>query len=149
MRYQDALLLQKQQAEKEERQREAQRQLEKVAAKVEERYHYWLQCRDPFAESRRRIETLLSPTRGTAITTGNSGAVGVAAARSTPALHLQQALPPRSRSPSSPSSSGHSLPLSEQQNAAGTREPSVRHATAASDLDPTAFSLYRKLRQPQ
>ena len=142
MRYQDALLLQKQQAEKEERQREAQRQLEKVAAKVEERYNYWLQCRDPFAESRRRIEALLSPTRTVAIS-----ATGSTAARSTPTLHQQQFPPPRSRSPSS----GHSIPLLPEQNnaATGAREPSVRHATAASDLDPTAFSLYRKLRQPQ
>lgn len=145
MRYQDALLLQKQQAEKEERQREAQRQLEKVAAKVEERYNYWLQCRDPFAESRRRIEALLSPTRNVAIS-----ATGSTAVRSTPTLQQQQQQfpPPRSRSPSS---SGHSIPLLLEQNnaATGTREPSVRHAAAASDLDPTAFSLYRKLRQPQ
>lgn len=129
MRYQDALLLQKQQAEKDERHREAQRQLEEVAAKVDVQYNYWLNFRDPFAESQQRIEALLSPMREATLN-GSSGE----ASRSNTSVH---------GIPLPSNGSGQSLEQS------GTREPSVRHMSATSDLDPTAFSLYRKLKQAQ
>lgn len=64
MRFQDALLLQKQQAEQEERLSEAQRRLEQAAASVDDNFKYCLQRCDPFEESYRRIMNLQKQVTG-------------------------------------------------------------------------------------
>lgn len=141
MRFQDALLLQKQQAEQRERQQEAQARLEEVARHVHAQFNYWCQFRDPFAESRRRILTLQqelaaaatgrSPSNasGTSLETGSSGG------RSTGNRGGRVAIP---------LSSGHMS--AEEQQLLSAAEMTVRHQDQVSDLNPTAFSLYRKLK---
>jgi hypothetical protein len=109
MRFQDALLLQKQQAEQEERHKEAQSRLEKVAEQVDRHFNYWLQYRDPFGESHSRIKTLYTDL------------TGVPSNGSSRSLHTQ---------------------LTD-------REVTVRHLNQETDLNPTAFNLYRKLKYGQ
>lgn len=64
MRFQDSLLLQKQQAEQEERQKQSQHRLEQAASSVEDNFKYWLQFRDPFKESLERITALQKQVTG-------------------------------------------------------------------------------------
>ena len=121
MRFQDALLLQKQQAEQTERQHEAQARLEKVASQINAHFDYWCQFRDPFEESRRRIQ------------------------QSSPNLGSEQLIPSggeggSKKSGSVPSSSSGSAPKGTPDTIMG--KPVEDNA----DLNSTAFNLYRKLK---
>lgn len=119
MRFQDALLLQKQQAEQTERQHEAQVRLEKVASQINAHFDYWCQFRDPFEESRRRIQQP-APNRGNEqLVLSSEGS--------------------NKKSGSVPSSSPDSAPK-------GTSDIMGKHADDNADLNSTAFNLYRKLK---
>jgi hypothetical protein len=111
MRFQDALLLQKQQAEQAERQTESQRRLERAAMDVDANFKSWLQFRDPFTESHERIMVFQRQV------TGQEGE----SAASTSVRSL--------RHPNGSSS-----------------ELTVRHLNESTDLDPTTFNLFRKLK---
>lgn len=106
MRYQDALLLQKQQAEDEERQLERRRRLETVAQTVESHYAHWLRFRDPFGESYQRIRRTLQDS----------------------------------------SSQSNSSLLTGGTSLEGRPSTNSNQGRGSSDLDQTAFNLYRKLK---
>lgn len=142
MRFQDALLLQKQQAEQKERQQEAQTRLEEVARHVHAQFNYWCQFRDPFAESRRRILALQQELATAAVTgrppsnaSGTSLETGSSGSRSTGSRGGRVVMTLSSNQVSA--GEPQSLPAAEV---------TVRHQDQVSDLDPTAFSLYRKLK---
>lgn len=124
MRFQDALLLQKKQGEKEERQREAQSRLEEAAVLVDAQFNHWCQFRDPFAESHDRIRQMER------LLVGDVEPQPETVAGSS--LHSMR----RALFNSEPSESSSS----------GPREVTVRHLDERADVDPTALRLYRRLR---
>lgn len=137
MRFQDNLLLQKQQAEQEARQREAQQKLEVVAQRVNAHFDYWSQYRDPFLESQERIMALQKslPT--------------------TIQPFEDPPLPPYHQVPSGSSTrslrrnfSGNNGSIPDQ-NGSNNRDVTVHHVDERAELNPTAFNLYRKLKYGQ
>lgn len=122
MRFQDALLLQKQQAEQEASHQEAQERLEQVARHVEDHYQHWLRFRDPFAESMQRIQDLYCALTGNKEDSGSGGSTNSLRV----SLHSNKSL----------------------TDVSGGKEVTVQHENGPADLDPTTFNLFRRLKHP-
>ncbi len=143
MRFQHALLLQKQQAREEERQREGQQALRRAAAFVDEHYALWSASRDPLGESYGRILEVQSR---------------LAALASAPLEEDSHGDTEGHPLPGATSSDGRQQAVAEEVAVAaedGEREEErgddlaaiiVRHENAESHLNQTSFKLYRKLR---
>lgn len=127
MRFQDHLLLQKQHAEEQERQSVAQRILDEASAKIGTIYSSRRRFRDPLEESKARIKTLQRR----------------AASASGPATADETQLTASMRSSRAASISGQAVAVNPDYV---TREVTVRHLNDHTNLNPTAFRLYRKLR---
>lgn len=149
MRYQDALLLEKKHAEDKERQMEAQIKLEKVASVVDNHFTYWLQYRDPFAESDSRINELKKrlsresapsqpDSNNTQESNSNSSSHSAGGAAGSFRSTLRRALHLGGGSTSPRESTTESMDA--------VPDVVVKHANEQADLNPTAFKLYRKLR---
>lgn len=138
MRFKETLQLQKHQVELQERQHEAQSRLEQVARRINSQFDYWCQFRNPFAESLIRIKQtqkdwMRSPNnverRSTSPSQAPVDGEGSKSLDEDTSLGL-----------------GNTHFESGSINSIGTAEVIIRRQKDATEIDPTAFNLYRKLK---
>lgn len=182
MRFEESLLLHKQQTEQESREGEAQRRLEKVGDAVRGHYEALTRYRDPIAESAARVSALyrtVLAAAGSVEVSGQASSVSAAEAdegaseasfgmRDTESVssttHVKSACtqtPFYWKPIGTYSDSAIVAPVLPRQQpirltdeataqtntmSRGRREIVVRHVSEETNVNPTTFRIYRKLR---